>query len=155
MSKVADAARIAVTSEIERLGYELIDVTYAKQYDSMNLTFFIDCDGGVGLDDCEKVHRAIDTILDEADVTAGASYVLNVSSPGLDRPFKTDRDFTRAIGELVEVNLYAPLFGSKKHEGKLISFDADKVTVETKGKELSFERKAISRIRKTIDFSNL
>ncbi len=78
--------------KIEELGYEIVDIEYVKKYGQMNLTVFIDIPRGVSLDDCELVHNAVNPILDEADPIKEA-YVLNISSPGLDRPFKKQRDF--------------------------------------------------------------
>ena len=85
---------------LEGLGYELVEVTYKKQHDAMHLTIYIDTDkaGGVSLDDTEIVANAIDGPLDELDPTDGAPFVLNVSSPGLDRPLKTEKDFLKKIG---------------------------------------------------------
>ena len=153
MSKVAVLAENATRSTIESLGYELIEVDYSRQYDQMNLTFYIDSDTGISLDDCEKVHNAIDPILDEADPTGGAPYILNVSSPGIDRPFKTERDYRKNLGKLVEVNLYAAVDGCKKFEGTFLAYDEQTLTIATDdGKELTFDRAKISIIRQTIRF---
>jgi len=139
---------------IADLGYELIEVTYQKLYGNMTLTLYIDCDkeGGVGLDDCEKVSRFVDPILDEADPTKGAMYHLNVSSPGLDRPIKTERDFVKKQGTEVEVGLYAPLNGSKKVVGILTAWDEHTVTITAKGKEIKLNKKDIAVIKPVIVF---
>ena len=79
----------------DELGLEIVEVEYVRKHNGMNLTFFIDKEGGVTIDDCEKLHRAIDEPLDILDPTNGASYILNVSSLGIDRPLKTERDFAR------------------------------------------------------------
>ena len=85
---------------------EIVEIEF-KQGHSPALTVYIDIEGGVDLNTCEKFHRAIDPVLDEVDPTFGAAYTLNVSSPGLDRPLKTARDFEKCIGEKVEVKLFA------------------------------------------------
>ena len=105
------------------LGLELVEVEYVKKHDGMNLTLFIDKDGGVTINDCEALHRAIDAPLDDLDPTDGNSYTLNVSSLGLDRPLKTPRDFARNLDKEIEVVFYAPFDGSKKLVGVLQSFD--------------------------------
>ena len=153
MSKVSVLAEQATRATIESMGYELIEVDYSRQYDQMNLTFFIDNDMGISLDDCERVHNAIDPILDEADPTNGAPYILNVSSPGIDRPFKTERDYRKNLGKLVEVNLYAAIDGCKRFEGTFSSYDEHTLTIVTDdGKEMTFDRSKISIIRQTIRF---
>lgn len=137
------------------MGIEIVDVEF-RQGKSPALTVYIDTEGGVDLDTCEKYHRAIDAPLDELDPTYGASYTLNVSSPGLDRPFKTERDFQRALGDRVEIKLYAPLRGSKYYEGEMTAFDENTVIVdaEVKGKAetLKIPRVQIAKINRAIEF---
>ncbi len=99
---------------------EIIDAEWNARDNS--LTLIIDSQNGVDLDLLEKIHRAVDAPLDELDPTFGGAYTLNCSSPGLDRPFKTERDFLRHIGDKVEVHLYAPTDGKKYYEGELLSF---------------------------------
>ena len=103
---VKDSVTALVQPIIEGLGYELIEVTYKKQHDAMHLTIFIDSDkaGGVSLDDTEIVANAIDAPIDELDPTQGEPYVLNVSSPGLDRPLKTEKDYLKKVGTEVELS---------------------------------------------------
>ncbi len=106
-------------------GVEIVDAAWDMRRRS--LTLFIDREGGVDLNTCEAFHRAVDGPLDELDPTFGAAYTLNCSSPGLDRPFKTERDFLRHIGEKVEVHLYAPFEGSKYFEGVLLSYEEGEI----------------------------
>ena len=137
------------------MGIELVDVEF-KQGKSPVLTVYIDTETGVDLDTCEKYHRAIDAPLDELDPTFGGAYTLNVSSPGLDRPLKTERDFARVQGQKVEVKLYAPVMGKKYFEGTLIAFDANTVTVcvEEKGvaQEYKFSLTQIAKMNRAIEF---
>jgi ribosome maturation factor RimP len=100
------------------MGIEVIEVEF-KQGKNPSMTVYIDKDGGVDLDTCELFHRAIDLPLDEFDPTFNAPYTLNVSSPGVDRPFKTERDFLSHIGERVEVKLYSSIRGKKFYDGIL------------------------------------
>ena len=139
---------------IEGLGYELVEVTYLKQHDAMHLTIYIDCDreGGVSLDDTEIVANAIDKPLDDLDPTAGEPFVLNVSSPGLDRPLKTERDYLKKVGTDIEVSLYAPISGKKKHIGKLLSYVSGVISLGTDSGELTIETKSIAVAKPYITF---
>jgi ribosome maturation factor RimP len=137
---------------VSGLGYEVVDVEFAKKYGEDNLTVFIDCPNGVSLDDCEKVHYAIDPLLDELDPTGGKPYVLNVSSPGLDRPFKKQRDYERNYGKEVEIKLYAPQKGVKLFEGVLVSRNENTVTIEVKGEQITFENTKVAFVRPLVKF---
>lgn len=112
----------------EQCGCEYVDTEYAKQGRDWLLTVYIDKPGGVTIDDCEKVSRALETVLDEKDPVPG-TYTLVVSSPGLDRPIKTQRDFERAIGTVVDVKLYKPFLGSKEYTGELKAAGPDDFTI--------------------------
>jgi len=142
-----------VTPIAESLGLEVVEVAYEKKYDGMNLTIFIDKKGGVNLEDCESFHRAIDEPLDELDPTNGLSYTLNVSSPGLDREIKTDKDFNRNVNEVLEINLFKKIGLSKKFVGELLSFDENKIVIkDKKEKVIEIERSLISKATKYIEF---
>lgn len=134
----------------ESMNIEFIEVFWRPQDESF--TFVIDTEDGVDLDTCEKYHNALSDLLDELDPTYGASYTLNVSSPGLDRPLKTERDFTRALGEDVEVKLFAPMKGKKYFEGVLTGYDGNTVTVEINGTEEKFQITKIAKINKAVKF---
>lgn len=114
------------------VGVEIIDAQWNAREKS--LTVFIDREGGVDLNLCEIFHHAIDEPLDELDPTYGEPYTLNCSSAGLDRPFKTERDFLKNLGEKIEVHLYAPFGGKKYYEGELLSFTDGVIAVKA-GKE--------------------
>lgn len=132
------------------MGIEIVDVEWNDR--SAALTVYIETEQGVDLDTCEKFHNAIMEPIDGFDPTFDAPYTLNVSSPGLDRPFKTERDFERNVGKEVEIKLYAPLKGKKFIEGFLINFDANSVTVKTDKEELKIARNKIAKINKAIKF---
>ena len=138
----------------DEMQIEIVEVEF-KQGREPALTVYIDTETGVDLNTCEKFHRAIDPVLDELDPTFGAPYTLNVSSPGLDRPLKTARDFQKRMGERVEVKLYAPLKGKKFFEATLVGFDGNCVELEEKGETLKLELSKIAKICKAIDFDNL
>ena len=152
-SKVCDEVEKLITPIVKDLGYFIVDIEYSKKFDGMNLEITIDKDGGVDINDCEKVHRAIDEPLDELDPTAGASYTLNVSSCGLDRETKTDKDFARNVDEELEIKLYQKIGKSKEFVGVLKSFDTEKIVIENqKGETIEIPRKAISKATKYIRF---
>ncbi len=106
--KTTEIVDSLVRGKIAEMGYELDEVEYVKEYGNMVLTLYIDSENGVTIDDCEKVSRAIDPILDENDPIEEA-YYLSVSSIGIDRPLKKDRDFERNMGKKLQVKLYAPI----------------------------------------------
>ena len=128
--KVKSNAEIAefLSKIAEPLGITVFDVEF-KQGKNPEMTIFIDKDGGVDLDTCELFHRAIDGPLDELDPTFGEPYRLNVSSLGIDRPFKTDNDFNSHIGERVEVKLVNSIKGKKFYDGILLSYDGKIITL--------------------------
>ena len=146
--KLTDRIQELLEPTVKALGYELYDVEYEKEYDN-------DREGGVSLDDCETVSNAVDPILDEADPIDGA-YYLSVSSVGLDRPLKKDKDFDRNLGRKLDIRLYAPLNGKKELVGTLVSFTGEELTVlmeqGAKKNELTLSRKACALIRPHIDF---
>ena len=149
---IVDTVAKSITPKIEELGFEVVDIEYEKKYGQMNLTVYIDIPRGVNLDDCETVNNAVNPILDELDPTNGAPYILNVSSPGLDRPFKKQRDFERNYGKEVEVKLYAPLKGKKLYEGVLQTRDNNTVTILCGGEELKIENSRIAFVRPLVKF---
>ncbi len=138
---------------ISNLGYNLVAVDYEKKQNGYNLTVYIDTEkeGGISLDDCEIVHHAIDDPLDELNPTNDAPYTLNVSSCGLDWAFRTNADYQKNIGNMVDVSLYAPVNRKKNHTGILKAYNDDSVTILAK-EELTLPRKSISKICKHIDF---
>lgn len=152
MGKVSDEVYKLVAPIAESFGLEVLEVLYEKKYDGMNLTVVIDKDGGVTIDDCEKLHRAIDAPLDELD-PIDTAYILNVSSPGIDRPLKTERDFRRNLNQKISVKLYKPLNGKKNYEGVLRVYDENTFTIELKdGKQILFNKKDTAKVEPIIEF---
>ena len=138
----------------DELQIEIVDIEF-KQGHSPALTVYIDTETGVDLDTCEKFHRAIDPVLDEVDPTFNAPYTLNVSSPGLDRPLKTERDFAKCKGQKVEVKLFAPMKGKKFFEATLVGFDENCVELLDKTQPFKIEKSKIAKINRAIDFDGL
>ena len=152
MSKISDEVEKFLAPIVEDLGCEIVEVEFAKKYNGDNLTVFIDKKGGVTIEDCEKVHNAIDEPLDELNPTQDKPYTLNVSSPGVDRPIVTDKDFTRNIGEVLEVRLFQAVEKKKVFVGTLLEFDENKNKLDNDGTTIELERKLISKATKYIDF---
>ena len=142
---------------VEKLGFILWDVEFQKEYGDWVLTFFIDKEGGVTIDDCETVSKALEPILDEKDPIEQA-YTLSVSSLGLDRPLKYAKDYDRNLGKLIEVKLYSPLKmpsgrSLKQLHGTLASYDEESFVIRTEGgKEHTIQKKDTALIRPYIEF---
>ena len=139
---------------VQELGYELCDLEFIKEYGDWVLTLYIDKEGGVTIDDCERVSKTVDPILDEADPIE-QQYFLSVSSLGLDRPLKKDADFIRNIGKRIEIKLFAPQNGKKEYVGELVRFSETEVVIRFgagSSDERSFERKAIALARPELVF---
>ncbi len=133
-------------------GFELVDVEYVKEAGNWYLRAYIDKEGGITVNDCELVSRRMNDLLDEKDFIPD-SYIFEVSSPGLGRQLKKDKDFVRSMGEAVEGKLFRAVDKKKDFEGILRSFDKESVTLETPdGKEMRLERNNIAIIRLAIDF---
>lgn len=137
---------------VEENKFELVDVEYVKEAGEYYLRVYIDKPGGINIDDCEVVSRRLSDLLDQKDFIKEA-YVLEVSSPGLDRPLKKDKDFERSIGKEVELKTYKPIDKRKDFTGTLKSYDADTVTITVDGTDITFNRKEIALIRLFIDLS--
>lgn len=138
--------------EIENLGYELVDLEFVHEDEENRLRFYIYKEDGVSLDDTEIVSRYLDNRLDEIDPIE-TSYYLEVSSPDLNRPLKTDDDLRRNLGNEISVHLYRKIDGSKEYEGYLDSYDKDNIIIELEdGIKKSFNRKEISNIKIVIRF---
>lgn len=152
MSKICDSTAALVKPIIEANGMELVEVEYKKLYGTPTLIVYIDKEGGVSLDDCEKIHRLIDGPLDELDPTAGAAYNLNVSSPGLDRPLKLERDYMKNIGKSIDISLYEPIGGKKKFTCTLVSYDNDNIVADIDGEQITLNIKQIAVAKPTITF---
>ena len=150
--KTTDVVDSLVRERIKELGFELDEVEYIKEYGSMVLTLYIDSPNGVTLDDCERVSRAVEPVLDENDPIEEA-YYLSVSSIGLDRPIKKDKDFQRNIGNKLQVKLYAPVTKKKELIGTLKGFDDESFTIAVdKLGDVTIKRKDAALIKLWIDF---
>ncbi|MBQ5951384.1 MAG: ribosome maturation factor RimP [Lachnospiraceae bacterium] len=136
---------------VSEYGLELVDVDYVKEGSDFYLRAYIDKPGGVTIGDCETVSRAFDPILDREDFVPGA-YIFEVSSPGLGRPLKKDKDYARAVGQKVEGKLFMAADGIKAFEGTLTEYTADTLTVDIEGTPRTFRRADMALIRLAFDF---
>ena len=137
---------------VDENNFELVDIEYVKEAGNWFLRVYIDKQGGITIDDCELVSRALSEQLDKDDFIED-SYILEVSSPGLGRPLKKEKDFERSIGKEVEVRLFQAINKQKEYIGILTSYDKDTVTVELEEENpLTIQRKNIALIRLAFDF---
>lgn len=139
----------------DELHMELVEAVLQKESRGKCLCLYIDKEGGVSLDDCERFHKQVQPLLEDVDYD-----FLEVSSPGIDRPVKTQRDFERNRGAQVEVRLFAPMDGSKQFYGALAAMDADTVTIDGADGSKTFDLKRVAIVKPVIeldesDFENL
>lgn len=150
--RMTEELLLPITAEA---GVEVYDVEYVKEGSDFYLRAYIDKPGGVDINDCERVSRALSDALDEKDFIPDA-YILEVSSPGLGRTLKKDKHLEKSLGEKVELKTYKPIDQCKEFEGILKCYDADSITIETEkedGKqELVFARTDLAIIRLALDF---
>ena len=140
-------ARVVAQKLADEMGYELIDVELVKEPAGRFLRFYVEKGEGVTLDELEAYHRKIQSAVDRVDFD-----YMEVSSPGADRPLKSDRDFERAAGMTVELHTYRPVNGAKKFTGELKGLADGNIVLISGGEELSFPRKEVSMVKPYIDF---
>ena len=142
---VRDTVREAIEPTVTELGYRIWDILFSKIGADYHLEITIDSDNGINIEDCEKVHRAIDPILDECDPIEGF-YYLEVSSPGIERELRTDEHIAASIGAKVLAKLFTAKDGAKSVEGELLSFEDGCVTIGGAMGEVKLERSDISKL---------
>lgn len=137
---------------VDEYGFELVDVEYVKEGSTWYLRSYIDKTGGISIDDCEKVSRRLSDLLDQEDFIED-TYIMEVSSPGLGRPLKKEKDFKRSLGEEVEVKTYRMIDKQKEFTGILKDYDEDTVTITLADEtEKTFDKGDIALIRLAFDF---
>lgn len=144
-----------VTPIIEERGFELVDVEYVKEGSNYYLRVYADKEGGITIDDCVDVSRALNPLLDQYDKEFKDPYILEVSSPGLLRPLKKDKDFARNLGKMVEIKLFRPLEGKngKEFEAELEEYSDKTITVLTdEEEEIVIDRSNLALIRLAFEF---
>lgn len=141
-----------ITPILDRMNFELVDVEYVKEGGTWYLRAYIDKEGGITVNDCEAVAREMNEILDREDFVED-SYVFEVSSPGLGRPLKKEKDYIRSMGKEVEIRTYRAINREKEFYGILSAYDENIVTIKTEdGTEMTFEKSDIALIRLAFDF---
>jgi ribosome maturation factor RimP len=144
-----------VTPIIEERGFELVDVEYVKEGSNYYLRVYADKGGGITIDDCVDVSRTLNPLLDQYEKEFKDPYILEVSSPGLLRPLKKDKDFARNLGKMVEIKLFRPLDDSKvkEFEAELVEYDDKTITVVGEDDEATvIERSNLALIRLAFEF---
>lgn len=137
---------------LEKRNFDLVDVEYVKEGSAWFLRAYIDKEGGITVNDCEDVAREMNPVLDELDYIDG-SYTFEVSSPGLGRPLKKEKDYARNLGKDVEIRTYRPIRHEKEFYGMLKAYDEQSVTIVTaEDMEISFAKSDIALIRQAFDF---
>jgi ribosome maturation factor RimP len=149
--KVEDIVHELAKPIIDRNNFELVEIEFKKEGPDWYLRVYIDKEGGITIDDCKSVSEELSDLLDEAD-PIDQSYIFEVSSPGIDRPLKTDRDYEKNNGKLIEIKLFSPLDGKKVIEGILKGHIADEVQIEVEGKMLQIKKSSIALIRPVVKF---
>lgn len=149
--KITELVESFAAPVVQGLGLELWDVEYVREGADWFLRIYIDKQGGVDIDDCEKVSRALDPILDEKDPIAD-SYHFEVCSAGLERVLKRPRDFERFMGQPVLVKLYRPRDGAKEFPGTLEAYEDGAVTIASAAGSVTFEKSEVALVRLRVEF---
>ena len=139
------------TPIVEGMNYELVDVEFIKEGANWYLRVYIDKPGGISIDDCQAVSEKMSDALDKKD-PIDQFYYLEVSSPGLERPLKTERDFIKYKGELVEVKLFKPIDGKKIFEGELIGLVDEMIVIKQGDNNIEFEKEKVAIVKRAIKF---
>ncbi|MBQ7736839.1 MAG: ribosome maturation factor RimP [Oscillospiraceae bacterium] len=146
MSKISELVEQLARPAAAELGLEIWDVEYVREAGQWVLRVYVDKDGGVSIDDCEALSRALDPILDEKDPIPD-SYVFEVSSAGAERELKRPGDFEKFLGSPVEVRLYKAVNGAKTQVGTLLGYENGNVRVNVAGQEIEFEKSQVAKVR--------
>lgn len=151
---IKDVARAVVEQGLAGTEYELVDIQFKSERGKWYLNIFVDKPGGITLNDCELVNQLIDPILDSEQAIAGKHDYLVVSSPGLDRPLKTDGDFRRNLGRKLDVRLFSPMEKKREFTGCLKEFTGEAIVLEIEGaaEPLAIQRPNIAKAVQHIEF---
>lgn len=149
--KVEDIVFELAKPIIDRYNFELVEIEFKKEGPDWFLRVYIDKEGGITIDDCQSVSEELSDLLDEADPIE-QSYIFEVSSPGIDRPLKTERDYRKNNGRPIEIKLFSPMDGKKVIEGTLKGHTDTTVEIEVDGKGINIEKDSIAVIKPLIKF---
>jgi ribosome maturation factor RimP len=149
--EITEQVKELIQGYLETNGIELVEVTYRREQPGMVLRLLVDKPEGIKVSECEELNNFLSEVLDRESII-NERHLLEVASPGLDRPIKTDRDFERSMGKALEVMTYEAIDGKKSHEGKLIGMDKEKIVVEAGGISTVIPRAKIARAVKKAEF---
>lgn len=149
--EIVDRVKELIAPYLEEKGIELVDMIYRREQGGMTLRVLADTPQGITVAECEALNNYLSELLDKENVIE-EHYLLEISSPGLDRPMKTDRDFERSLDRAIEVTTYEPVDGRKTHEGRLIGLDKENIVIETGGVSIVIPKKSIAVARLKIEF---
>ena len=152
---IQERAEEVITPVVEKLGYEVVEIKYVRAGKKSTLTVFIHKKGGITLEDCIVVNDALDLPLESADITNGAAFDLNISSPGLDRPIVTDKDYIRNEGEEVEAIYIKPVGKDKKIVGILLGHDDENIKLLVREKERLVPKSNVKELHPYIDMKGV
>ena len=152
MSKIEEQIEGLVSKTINDLGYSIYDVIYVKEGKDYYLRIFIDSEKGISLDDCEKVNDAISDMLDEANYIK-EQYFLEISSSGIERHIRNDKQLELNLNERVSIKLFKPIDNKKELEGVLDSFDSEEININIDNEKVSIPRKNISSMKRAFEWN--
>lgn len=150
--EIVEKVKELVSDYLADHNIELVDMVYRRESGGMMLRLLVDTPEGITLGECEALNKYLGETLDKEDII-NERYTIEVSSPGLDRPFKTDRDFERALGREIEITTFAPIDDRKTHEGKLVGMDKDNIVVKADDISVVIPKDKIALARLKVGFS--
>lgn len=148
---IVDRVKELIVDYLAEHDIELVEMTYKRMQEGMTLRLLVDTPAGIRMDECEALNNFLSETLDRESVIE-EHYLIEVSSPGLDRPMKTDRDFERNLGKEIEVTTYEPVDGRKTHDGRFIGMNRDEVVIEKGGVSAVIPRAKIALARLKLEF---
>jgi len=149
--EVIERVKELIPSYLEENSIELVDITYKRESGGMTLRLLVDTPEGISIAECEALNNYLSEVLDKENVIE-EHYVIEVSSPGLDRPITTDRDFARSMGRALDITTYEPVDGKRAHAGKLIGMDKDNIVIEADDVSTVISKTKIAKAKLKIDF---
>jgi len=149
--EIPDRVKELITDYLNERGIELVDIVYRREQSGMVLRLLVDTPEGIRLSECEELNEYLSETLDRENVIDGY-YTLEVSSPGLDRPITTERDFERSMGKELTISAYEAIDGKKAHAGRLIGMDKDNIVIDSNGISTVIPKAKIAMAKLRIEF---
>ena len=149
--EVIDRVKLLIESYLEEHNIELVEITYRREQDGMVLRLLADTPEGITVAECEALNNYLSEAIDKEEVIS-EHFLLEVASPGLDRPLASDRDFARVMGKELELRMYEPIGGKREHQGKLMGIDKDNIVIEANGISTVVPRLKIAKAVLKLEF---